>query len=149
MKKYVFAIILSWFTLFAVHAFAQGHPMEERERDHHEVFSDIYDDPYFLKNKLSLTDDQIINIKSINSKYREKYENLTNKIHNLISDLRILSRAKILDADNIRKTYSELCGYLEEERILRMSHFLEIEKILTREQSKKLRSKLSFLKENI
>jgi Spy/CpxP family protein refolding chaperone len=107
----------------------------------------LYGDPQRAKEKLGLTDDQVKKIQEINKKFIAEYQSIRNRMQPKIDDLKVLAKAEKIDAAKIRAAYTELVKIQNDARIARMNHFLEIEQLLTPEQSKKVRKELPFLQE--
>jgi Spy/CpxP family protein refolding chaperone len=98
-----------------------------------------------FKKRLDLSDEQVEKIKVINSKYVEIYKQAGDKMKPKFDELKKLSKSDKIDAVKIKSVYAELVKIQSQLRTVRLDHFLEMEQVLTHEQSKKIRGDLPFL----
>jgi Spy/CpxP family protein refolding chaperone len=105
----------------------------------------IYGAPGQFKKRLGLSDAQMEKIKAINNKYVELYKQAAKKAKPKIQDLKNLSKADRLDYAKIRAVHAEIQKIQMESRSMRLDQFLEIEQVLTPDQSRKIRDELPFM----
>jgi Spy/CpxP family protein refolding chaperone len=105
----------------------------------------IYGAPDQFKKRLGLSDAQMEKIKAINSKYVELYKQAAKNAKPKIQEMKKLSKADRLDYAKIRAVHADLQKIQMESRRMRLEQFLEIEQILTPDQSKKIRDELPFM----
>lgn len=105
----------------------------------------MYGNPERFKKRLDLSDEQVEKIKVINKKYVELYKQTGDKMKPKFDELKKLSKADKIDAAKIKSVYAEIVKIQSQLRTARLDHFLEIEQVLTHEQSKKIRGDLAFL----
>ncbi len=99
----------------------------------------FFGNPGMMKKNLGLTDDQINKIGEINLSYKKQMLDQREKLAPKEVQLERLLLEDSPDLGNVRKTLREISDVKLEIQMLKISHRLEIEKVLTREQKTKLR----------
>ncbi|MBP7583602.1 MAG: periplasmic heavy metal sensor [Spirochaetes bacterium] len=99
----------------------------------------FFGNPGMMKKQLGLSDDQITRIGEINLRYKKQMLDQREKLAPKEIQLERLLLEDSPDLGNVRKTLREISDVKLEIQMLKVSHRLEIEKVLTREQKSKLR----------
>jgi len=92
-----------------------------------------------MRDELGLSEKQIEKVSRINTRYHEMARKYREKIHPLKGELRRLLLAKEVDFNVVRKKLREISEIEIELKILMIRHRLELEKVLSPEQMKKLK----------
>lgn len=150
MKKMMCAVLaLSAVALLSSAAFAQERPMKgpgDKENfgprggmmQHHGK-GVIFGDPERMQKTLGLTDDQVDKIAEINDQFRKEHAAVMDKISPKARELRKLLRAENIDLDKARAVLKEISDFQVESRLIRIRHWLAIEKVLNPDQKQKLK----------
>ncbi len=102
----------------------------------------FFDDPEFMKNEIGLSDEQISAVGRINSDFHKRMQDLRKKMKPERDHLRVLLRAEPVDTAEVKNILQKI-GYLQTEiRFQMILHRLDIEKVLTVEQRRKLREEM-------
>ena len=101
-----------------------------------------FDDPGFMKNELGLSDEQINAVGRINQDFHNRMLQLRKKIAPERDHLRDLLRAEPVDTAEVKKILQNIGSLQTEIRYQMILHRLDIEKVLTAEQRKKLREEM-------
>lgn len=99
----------------------------------------LFGDVKFMKEKLGLSENQISKIEKINLKYRKLFLVYREKLSPKPIKLRLLLLEEKVDLKKVRLLLKEIANLQVEVRMLRIKHRLDLEKILTRDQRKKLK----------
>jgi hypothetical protein len=94
----------------------------------------IFGNVDFVKKQLEINDEQVDKVVKLNLKYTLKYLDFRKKITPLKIDLRKQLLIPELDMKKIREILTKIAKERVEVRILKISHRVEIEKILTKNQ---------------
>lgn len=100
----------------------------------------FFGDPELMKKKLGLSDEQVRKISGINQTYKNKLEGYHDKIDPKFARLRVLLLEDKVNLKEVRSVMKEISDIDLEIRMLGISHRLDIEKVLTKEQKDKLRN---------
>ncbi len=98
----------------------------------------FFGNPERMQEDLSLSDSQVDRISKINVEYRGRFVKILDSLEPLHIELSRLITAEKPQLDSIRKKLKEISGYEIEMKLLQISHRIDLEKILTAEQLKKL-----------
>ena len=107
-------------------------------RGHHEGM--FFGDPEVMKEKLSLTDEQVAKIGDINLNYKKKLLAIKEKVAPKRIKLAAMLLEDSVDLEKVRPMLKEISDLQVEIRMLRITQRLDIEKILTPAQRTKLRN---------
>lgn len=99
----------------------------------------FFGNPAMMKQELGLSDDQINRIGEINLRFRKQMLDQKEKLAPIEIRLERLLLEDNPDLANVRKSLREISDVKLEIQMLKVSHRLEIERVLTREQKSKLR----------
>ena len=151
MKKIMMMVLAAGFAAcMSAQAFSQERPskdpvMGEHGMGHprgmmgHQGKGFLFGDPERMQKLLGLTDEQVDRIAEINDQFRKEHAAVMDKIGPKARALRKVLRAETVDLDKARALLKEIGDFQVENRIIRIRHWLEIEKLLNPEQRKKLR----------
>lgn len=151
MKKILLcSLAVCAFALLSTAAFSQdrgsmGPGMNERGMGHrgammgHHGKGFIFGDPERLQSILGLSDDQVDQIAQMNEKFRKEHRAVMDKIEPKGRELKKILRAENVDLDRARALLKEIGEYQVESRMIMIRHRLELEKLLSADQRKKLR----------
>ena len=118
-----------------------GPPMrgpEHMDRGHHEGM--FFGDPDVMKEKLSLTEEQVQKIGEINLSYKKKLLAIKEKIAPKGIKLAAMLLEDNVDLEKVRPMLKEISDLQVEVRMLRIMQWLDIEKVLNPSQRTKLRN---------
>jgi Spy/CpxP family protein refolding chaperone len=101
-----------------------------------------------MQAKLDLTIDQVGKIKDINNKYEAKFEEQHKKMKPLHLELKQLVREENININKVRAKLGEISNVEIEQKILSIEHRMEVQKLLTPDQKKKLSEEKKLTKEN-
>jgi Spy/CpxP family protein refolding chaperone len=99
----------------------------------------LWGDPERLQKILGLSDDQVDQIADLNEKMMKEHRAIMDKISPKGRELKKVLRAENVDLDKARALLKEIGEYQVESRMIMIRHRLELEKLLTADQRKKLR----------
>ena len=150
MKKMVVMVLAAGFAAcMSAQAFSQERPSKDpvmgrgmghpRGMMEHHGKGFLFGDPDRMQKLLGLTDEQVDRIAEINDQFRKEHAAVMDKIGPKARALRKVLRAENVDLDKARALLKEIGDFQVESRIIRIRHWLEIEKLLNPEQRRKLR----------
>ena len=99
----------------------------------------LFGDPEKMQKTLGLSDDQVDRIAEINDQFRKEHAAVMDKIGPKARELRKLLRAEPVDLDKARAVLKEIADFQVESRLIRIRHWLAIEKVLNADQKQKLK----------
>ncbi len=95
-----------------------------------------------MKKKVGLSDEQIKKIEEINLKFHKQLLEKREQIQPRNLKLRRLLLEKEIDLDDVGELLREVSGLEAEIRLDRIKHRIEIEKLLTEDQKKKMKREM-------
>ncbi|MBP8081715.1 MAG: Spy/CpxP family protein refolding chaperone [Spirochaetes bacterium] len=107
--------------------------------------------PFFLesdkmKKELSLTDDQVTKIKTLNADFKKQAEPIHEKQKALHQEMRKLDEDEKSTISDYEKIIKEMSANRSDIQLLHVKHRIEVRNILTKEQKDKIKSKLDKMK---
>lgn len=124
----------------------RGHGDGEFRHHHGEAM--CFGDEKFMKEKLSLNEEQIDKIGKINLEFRKLQMEEREKLQPKKIMLRKLLLNETINLREVKKLLKEISDVEVEIRLNRIRHRIEIEKVLTPEQKKKLKQEKRRFREN-
>lgn len=150
MKKMICAVLaLSAAAFLSSAVYAQERPMQrpgDRESfgprggmmpHHGKGF--LFGDPARMQKTLGLSDEQVDRIAEINDQFRREHAAVMDRISPKARELRKLLRAEPVDLDRAKTVLKEIADLQVESRLIRIRHWLAIEKVLNPDQKQKLK----------
>ena len=135
MKLHKMLITIS-FLLIASLAFAEG--KYSGKSDYSNKHMKFMNDLDKMQTKLNLTNNQVNNIKKVNSNYEPKFQEQHKKMNPLRVELKQLMREENLDTKKIRAKLVEISNIEVDRKMLAIEYRMEIQKNLTPDQKKQL-----------
>jgi Spy/CpxP family protein refolding chaperone len=99
----------------------------------------FFGDPAMMKEQLGLSDTQVEKISDINLNYRKQHLYLKEKLDPKRTQLKRLLLEENVDLTKVRKLLEEIASIQVDMRMLMIKQRLEIERVLTSKQRKKMR----------
>ena len=101
-----------------------------------------------MKTKLDLTNAQVTQIEKINANYKPRFEEQSKQMRPLRTELRQLMSEENIDTNKVRAKLREISNIEIEQKVLRIEHRVEVQKLLTPDQKKKLAEDKKHNREN-